>query len=846
MPPIGNLNSKALLFTVFSFSAFTNAVYAQESTADLESNQESESDIEIIEVSVQKRAQALKDVPVSIQVLKGDLIEELALDSGFDLIKYLPGFNIDDSTEIRTTTLKTRGIGTFTNSIGLQSSNLVVIDGEVLPRQNMLNLTVADIDRVEALRGPQGTLFGQNTSTGLIHYVTARPNFDRLGGKVRVRYTEFNGIDLSSHINVPINENWAFRANVQYSDIDGWILNTQPGEEDIGATETKGVRGQLLYDNGQDLDVIFRLEYSERDTNCCSFSRLGDINLNFGPNPTVIGDDGSVAEIPFNVLNRELSFDDIGQPVTARSNEFNFGDTRNTGFSYEANYLLNDDITLSYNGSYRDFELFSASTFFTFNIPIERANFAGNESTEVIQQEFRLSSFNNDRLNWVAGLFYHNTDGQRSEFRDVCAAGARRALIENDELAGCFSLNSSRAFIANFQDTGIADRSILVPDRLLSSGDFTTEFENFAIFGQLEYRITDQLDATFGFRALNEDSSATFSRLDLNTPSEGVGLDTFEDVLARSASDPSLIRRQDTPTEFTNSETAFIYKTVLGYDITDDVRVYANYSTGFKGASYFITTNTDPAQADNFPTDPERSVNRELGLRSGWFNNKFLFNFTLFDLTVEDYQIRATRIIDEETNTLFVGFVNAEEARTTGFETDILWKITNSLTLNASYTEYDARFEDFSNAPVNCPRLGQDRSGGLLSDRCSTIAGAERLDLTGLPFPNNAERQFLGTLTQGFKIGSWQGGVSAVYRYNSEATRSTIELAFDQESNPSNGIWDLRANIGNGKLRFDVFVQNLFDKTYTTRLNRNAEGFGTAFFPRDYTRYIGGSVQYNF
>lgn len=142
-------------------------------------------------VSAQKREQALKEVPVSIEVIQGDLLERYNVQDGFDLIKYLPGFGIDDSTEIRTTTLKTRGIGTFTNSIGLHSSNLVVIDGEVLPRQSMLNLSVSDLQRVEALRGPQGTLFGQNTSTGLLHYVTKKPNLAFLGQSPAVQLNLF-------------------------------------------------------------------------------------------------------------------------------------------------------------------------------------------------------------------------------------------------------------------------------------------------------------------------------------------------------------------------------------------------------------------------------------------------------------------------------------------------------------------------------------------------------------------------------------------------------------------------------------------------------------------------------
>ncbi len=837
----------AILLACCSLSAFTHTAYAQEETTAKQAKSNSD-DFEVILVSAQKRDQALKEVPSSIEVLSGDLIEEIGIDNGFDLVTYLPGFGIDDSSEIRTTTLKTRGIGTFTNSIGLQSSNLVVIDGEVLPRQSMLNLPISDVQRVEAMRGPQGTLFGQNTSTGLLHYVTKKPQLDdRVSGTVRAQVTEFDGTDFSGTVNVPLNENWAARFNAQYSDIDGWIKNTMPGEEDytIGAKTTKAGRGQLLYDNGEELNVLFRLEYSETDTNCCSLTRLGGINPDFGPRPIVnVKDDGTIEGTTYNRVSPESTFEEAGGPVTSRNAEGNFGRTENFGFSISADYYLNDEITLSYNGSYRDFDLYNSSAFFTINFPVERTAFGGNESVDVLQQEFRISSFDNEKFDWVLGLFYHDTDGQRSEIRDGCIAG-NRGFIEGGELTGCYSKQSTDTFLANYATTGDDDRSLLTPSRLLNSGDFTTGFENVAIFGQLEYQITEQLDATFGFRLLHEKSDATFARTDLATPSTGVGMETFSEVLELAQTDPSLILRQDAPTKFDNSDTAFIYKAVVGYDFTDDIRGYVNYSTGYKGASYFVTTNTDPADADNFPTDPENSSNFEAGLRSAYFDNDLLFNFTYFDMKVDDYQVRASRVIDEENNIIFAGYVNAAQARSTGIEADVVVKISDKLKWSLNYAYFDARYEDFADTPINCPA----GDGGLLASRCTTDStGRQSFDQTGLSFPNNAEQQFLSTISYSTQIADtgWNANTRAVWRYNGSHTQSINELAFGESANPSSSIWDGYLSVSKDNLQFSVFIKNLFDKSYTTRQRINSEGFGEAFYPRDWSRYVGASVQYSF
>ena len=800
--------------------------------------------LEEVIVTAQKREQSLKDVPVSIEVLSGDFIESLAVANGFDLLQYLPGFGVDDNTEIRTQTLKTRGIGTFTNSIGLQSSNLIAIDGEILPRQSMLNIGVDDTERVEALRGPQGTLFGQNTSTGLIHYVTKKPSLEGVSGRVKAQFTQDSGREVSGVLNLPINDKWATRFNAKYSEIDGWIRNTQPGEEDndIGADENFGLRAQALYDSGEKLDAVFRIDYSERETNCCSFTRIGNINPNFGPPAILIGDDGVGRPSRFNLIDPEPNFDTFGAPATSRNAEANFGEIDNLGISTEVNYAISDNLNLSYNGSYRDFELRNSSSFFTVNFPVERSAFGGTEGVEVIQQEVRLTSSGNERLNWVVGLFYHDTDGERTETRDGCIAG-RGGIIEGGALVGCVSPQSRNAFF----NSGGTDRSILDPDRLLIRGNFTTEFENTAVFGQLDYNITDRLQATLGGRFLRESSGATFDRLNLGIPDTGTGLESFDEVLALSANDPSLVTGGTPLTEASNSDTDFTYKAVLGYDFTDNVRGYTSYSTGYKGASYFVTTNTNPDEAANFPVDPEQSTNFEIGLRTKLFNNRLLFNATYFDLSVEDYQIRGFILADAESGQVRAEFVNADEVRSTGVELDFIYQLSESIKLTGSYANFDANFEDFADAPANCPLVG-GVVGGTLVDRCSTLGGRNRqvIDLTGLPIPNNSEEQFVGTVQYATDLFGWDSRFTALWRYNDEATRNTNEIAFNGSSNPSNGIWDLTMGFSKDNIRVNVFVKNLLDKEYSTRQNLNAFGFGSAFFPRDFERYVGGSVQYQF
>ncbi|MBY6211994.1 TonB-dependent receptor [Microbulbifer agarilyticus] len=830
-----------LLLGCCSVATLFNVAIAEE----LETKKKSidTSALEEVVVTAQKREQSVQDVPVSMEVLSGDLIEELGADTGFDIVKYLPGFGVDESNEIRTTTLKTRGIGTFTNSIGLQSSNLIVVDGEVLPRQSMMNLAIADVERVEALRGPQGTLFGQNTSTGVIHYVTKRPEIGEFYGRAKAEVTDYNGREVSSAVNLPINENWAARINVQHSEQDGWIRNEYPGGEDVGAEEKKGLRTQLLYDNGSNLNALVRLDYSERDTNCCAMVKE-EANPNYGPKPVVRIDDGVVSASAYNLIDSEPGFNDFNEPVTARNPVSNYGSVENAGLSAEVNYELDNGMSLSYLASYRDFELNNSSGFFTFKFPVHREHFGGNESVEVVQQELRLSDFDNETFNWVVGAFFHDTAGQRSEITDGCVGGAgasSRGVIEDGVMTGCVSSASALAFINNYNQTGMQDRSLLEADRNLSAGDFTADFTNTALFGQFEYQITDRLDATLGFRALHEKGSASFDALWLRPPTDGTGMETYAEVLEMSKTDPSLIRNDPEGATFSDSNTDFIYKAVLGYDFTDGIRAYVNYSTGYKGPSYFVTSNTNPADAEYFPTRPEQSTNFEVGLRSRLFDDKLQFNLTYFDMTVEDYQVRAQRLVDEASNTYFAGYVNADEVRSTGIEADMVYKLTSDLKFTASYANFEATYEDFANTPVNCPN-------GTLAERCSIVGGRNVFDQTGLPVANNAQEQALLTLNYNRELGNtgWDANVRTVWRYEGDFSPSANMIAQEIDPNEDYDVLDLYIGIGNDKLRGNLFVKNVMNESYNTFKYADQWGGQALFYPRDYERYFGASVTYMF
>lgn len=818
-------------------AAWCSPALAAEQTA------ESETDGGEIVVTAEKREESRKDVPTSIEVISGETLVESGVQSGFDIVKYLPGFGMDASAEIRTTTLKTRGIGTLTNSIGLQSSNLLAVDDEVLSRQSALNGAIIDLERVEALRGPQGTLFGENTSTGLIHYITKRPKIGENSATVELGLAQYGEMSARGMANIALGDSLAVRLNGSWSDAGAYIKNVGYPGNDIGDTETWGVRGQLLYDPGNGFHALVRAEYSKIDTNCCAFTYLTQPVSNRYPALVITNGVATISSL--NALAPQ-PWDPTTPVVAIPDNQY--GRVKNVGISGEIGADVTDNITFTYAGSYRNFELANNADTFNSVFPISRLNFDNIETTRSVQQEVRLSSYGNDKFNWVVGLFYHDTKGDAVSRNDRCTTGAGstgQPRVVNGEITGCFTAASSTAFFNNYRNTGVLNNALLVPDRRLDRSVFGTYFENMAVFGQATYNLTERFDVTVGGRFLRENSSADFSLATYRPLPTGNGLDTLDEVIARvAAGNTSLLRATGgviPSASLSDSVNRFIYKGVLGYDVTDDIRVYASYATGFKGVSYFITSNTNPADGNNLITRPERSRNIELGLRSTLFDRKLALNVTLFDMSVKDYQLRATRVVDALTNTYYVGYVNAELARSRGVEVDFTLRPVRNLSIYGSFAYFDANFDKFANAPITCP-------GGTLASRCYTAGSLNLFDQSGLPFPNNSEKQLYISANYDVPVGSngWEASLRGDFRWQSERTPTVTQIALQLPSTPATGIFDLYLGLGNDRVKAQLFVKNLFNKFYVTEEQVSTLGEVQGFAPRDYKRYIGGSLTFSF
>ena len=242
--------------------------------------------IEEIIVFATKRAADVQDIPVAVTAITGDEIQNAGIKDVFDMQQYAPGLIVGQSQTATTSNFSIRGIGTSSNNFGLESSVGLYVDGVYRARQNSMINELVDIEAVEVLRGPQGTLFGKNTPQGAINMRTVAPSTDESNAFVELTGGDFGLMRLSAASNFSLNDNTAIRATVFSSQRDGYV-DDYNGESDVYNDRDRfGGRLQLAYSNNDNFDMRIIADYSEIDETCCvALSRVDSIVANSYTNP---------------------------------------------------------------------------------------------------------------------------------------------------------------------------------------------------------------------------------------------------------------------------------------------------------------------------------------------------------------------------------------------------------------------------------------------------------------------------------------------------------------------------------------------------------------------------------
>jgi len=753
--------------------------------------------IEEVVVTAQKRAQSLVDVPASVQALTGSDLENAGIHNVEDLTALSPSLALQDSMTPWQKSVYIRGVGTNVNSITVEPSVSAVLDGVVLARQGQFFAELADIERIEVLRGPQSTLFGKNASAGVLSIVTKKPNLDETEGLVDFSYNEFNELKVKGTYSAPINESMAYRLSGNFKDGgDSPIENVNPEGPSLDGGEAYALRGKLLWDASEDVEVLFSADYSQ-DQGPAGVRVFRQV-----ASPAVVNQlqQGASQPIVAGVGNRAVSLNDKNDiegedwGLSAEVN-WSWGEHDVTSITAYRSWEMTNNIDIDSLGA--DAAGLSLAPALGGGIPYFRGRVYTEKQTSQFSQELRLASSGAGDLQYVLGAFLwmmdlEDTGGQS---RDLCFGGG--PLVPQLGVPCDQVVPVSISPVALTQSASSITRA---------------DTEYFALFGQADYLLNDDVTLTLGGRLQHE--TFEYDQRQLGVMAAGdvpfIGFEGRGKV----------------------SNSVFTGKAGIQYALNDDSNAYFSYSRGYKGPGL----NSGSFQpVDNKPLAGETVDALELGYKARLMGGRLSLNAALFWQEFDDPQVR---MFDPEQNTLVA--TNAGATRQRGLELDSLFMATRELALNASVTFLDAEYLEFS---TDCyfndpnPQCAVDGSKDV-SGETMTYSPDWKLSLGG-----RYVDQIPGTQLNGF--------AQLNYRWQSQTQYSTNQSPNTLQD--SYGVADLSFGVEEetGRYKVTFFIRNLLDKQYATNLGVVLDSTGqgetvTQFVPHSANRYFGGSVQFGF
>lgn len=627
------MRSSTLSLCLLSSAAWLSApALAQDASpvAPIETAQNDATDQDEVLVTATRRTEALSDVPIAISAVTGATLQNTGATDVRALNQVAPSLLVSGATSEVNFSARIRGIGTVGENPGLESSVGLFIDGVYRSRTGVGLSELGDIERIEVLRGPQGTLFGRNSTAGLINIITKGPEFGQFSGKGSVTYGNYDHWRVDGALNAPLGESVAVRVDGVWQQRDGFIRNVTPGEPDINDRDRWLVRGQVAFEPTTDLKIRLIGDYSKRDENCCGGVLLGPVrNLTRQP-------DGSVAQSPNTLLplllvlgsNNPLPSDGrfVRAQATTPGTTYR-SDSKDWGFSGEVNWNLGG-ASLTSITAYRDYKNKQGQDgdFNALGI-LDRFNL--DRRFRLFTQELRLQGEAFDgRLDWLVGGYYSN---EKLDVSDDIRFGKDFEKYANCTLFGsvlpgavlpsnasCVNVPVVQATIAGLNtlpandprraNIGLLSALIANPARpgfgsiaaalgqpnLAINGtgnngsSFRQDSENYAIFTHNSLDIIrDVLTLTVGARYTKETKDLAAAANFTNTICPLIVNSPFQALAALpcaiNGSAPSLPAGSD-GTRFKDNEVTGTV--VLSFKPVESVLLYASASKGYKAGGY--------------------------------------------------------------------------------------------------------------------------------------------------------------------------------------------------------------------------------------------------------------------
>lgn len=764
--------NRALLLGGVSLLVFSGAAHAQEVDGGT-SAQGGNNGRETIIVTAQRREERLQDVPISIGVVAASDLDASNYTTIADIQFLMPGVNYNSNFGGG---FNVRGVGTQSLLITAEQSVALVIDNVVqgLPEVSFAGpsyQTLSDIDRIEVLKGPQGTLFGKNSSAGVIHIVTKNPQLGETTIDTEMSYGTDSEVEASATVNLPIGDQAALRVNGVFQQRDGFVENRFTGE-DIWAYERYGVRAKLLAEPTPELSLLLTGEYRrlEDDANGqWTLRNCGSGFLGFSPC-------GELA--PYGVV--------AGPKNLAGAWE---GDnfTRQTSKSMSLEATLDTSIgTITSISAYR--YLRQPIAVDTDNTPTAVYSYNQNTSGgKQFTQEIRLNG-DSGIFNYTAGAYYYNA----KPFQIGTNAGTLTFLPDSSPI-----ILSTTAIGPN-AGTGY-------------SVNAEANIKSWAVFGQLEAEVLPSLTLIAGGRYTNDDVEQTISYFDV--PFICATGFAFGGPCHPTPTPPA-------PDTVSTSADKFTYKLTAQYYVTPDINIYATYARGYKGP--MISYPRDQPQE---LVRPETSESWEVGVKSVLLDNTLAVNLALFKSTYDDFQGQQRVGMAP---VFYYTTTNAGGLQTKGVEFDATWTPVPGLQLATSVAHTPTKFTEFA---VQCFDLYTNPATPV--GECDYVqpglpAGSPpQFNASGYPLIYSPEWTYTFRGDYSVPVG---GGKTIDFHADWNHRSSTYGVVADPNSiNEGYGLLNGQISYGpeDGSWRISIFSRNILDKHFVAGIFRTPFDAGT-------------------
>lgn len=540
-----------------------------------------------------RRAESVQNIPESVVTFTSESIEAKGIENIQTFSDHIPNVNFTTSQNIGNNFITVRGISHIRNG---DSPIAFVIDGVTLPDANLISQELFDVALIEVVKGPQGALYGKNAIAGAINVITNEPT-NYFKNKIQFGYG--NGNTLKSQIlstGPLVKDKLFYRISGSYKKGDG-LLNNNTLNKAPDFIEDLSLRAQIKAKLSSRITSTLTAQIIDAESGAVYYASPTTGNPTISPdnfeNLAIQGDQFGESTLDAFYTNLKLKFNFNNMMLTSLT-------TYNKG---ERNHIGDLDFT-----------------------PADVLRQIQDSNTKTFNQELRLSSTNaQSKIAWDLGAFYQKLDKQ----------------LITDATA------DFGYFVSPFQPTGTQTR--------LAIGNFTNTYNTYAVFGFIDYKISDRFSISSGFRYDNDNI------------------------------------QQDNVNEGTNPErtdSQFQPKISFSYNISEETLLYANYGKGYRTGG--LNQGETVRYMNSF--EPEFTDNYELGLKNSFWNDRFIFNLSGYFINFKNQQLYAL-VLDGANGAINIGNFNVPESESNGFEADIKLRASKYFDILASYGISDSKIK---------------------------------------------------------------------------------------------------------------------------------------------------------